>query len=114
MTQYEFAQGWKLLILQPWGWRYRTLTAKGDPSPESEAQLRFYYNKLKWAEAAYWMRAAELFAEGDEWPSVHDLTMSLKLMQAQNQKKLEGPEMQPSEMPEEVRAMLQKIIKGMP
>ena len=78
MTKAEFAQGWKLLLVQPWGWRYRGLDANGQPTQEAALQLDFYYNKLSWASPQAWQEVATRFAEGEEWPSIMVLNQALR------------------------------------
>lgn len=90
MTQAEFAQGWKLLINQPWGWRYRTLT-DGKPSEESRLQLELYYSKLHWATAQAWFDVVNLYVEGTEWPSIQALKQSLQQVNPRYVKTLSGP-----------------------
>ena len=89
MTNFEFVKGWKLLILQPWGWLYRGLTEQGQPTEEARTQMEFYYDKLKWAHPEAWWKVAELYAQGKEekedkkgnklnqWPSVWELQTAL-------------------------------------
>ena len=108
MTPAEFSKGWKLLLLQPWGWRYRTLTADGKPAPESQAQLEFYYDKLKWADGRAWMKVADLYAQGKDWPSVNELKMALQQVNSQFVKAI-GEDKQFEPMPESVREQLAKL-----
>ena len=83
MTHAEFAKGWTLLILQPWGWRYRGMTDNGKPTEESKMQLEFYYDKLKWAHPEAWWKVASMIAEGTEWPSISALRQSLTYINRQ-------------------------------
>ena len=83
MTEAEFARGWRLLVLQPWGWRYNQVK-NGKPTQDSIEQLDFYYRKLGWADADSWYRVADLFAAGKEWPSIDELKQSLKSSGAKN------------------------------
>jgi hypothetical protein len=114
MTQHEFAQGWKLLILQPWGARYRTLTKEGQPSEESRTQLEFYYDKLKFGSAEAWRKTAELFASGEKWPSVNELRETLSHFNRQVVKAVEGPKPDYRPMPDDIREMIQRATKSMP
>lgn len=110
MTKAEFAKGWKLLILQPWGWRYRTVTAEGKPTEESQSQLDFYYDKLKWATAEAWWNVVEnIYAQGEAWPSLREINHSLQSVNARFVKALPKPEVTGSAMPEEVRTQLSKL-----
>ena len=111
MTQSEFSKGWKLLILQPWGWRYRTLT-DGKPSEESRSQLEFYYAKLQFGTAEGWMKVADLFAQGDDWPSVAELKRALQAQRPAGQAKLEDKRDPWQEPPDGVMALLRKIGAG--
>lgn len=114
MTKSEFAKGWKLLILQPWGWRYRSLTTEGKPSIESQTQMEFYYDNLKWGVAEAWWKVAELYAKGKEWPSLNELRDSLLHLNRQCVQAIPGPKVQGEGMPAEVRDMLSKIGRKMP
>ena len=113
MTQSEFAKGWKLLILQPWGWRYRSLT-DGKPSEESRIQLEFYYDKLKWAHPEAWWEVAQLYAQGSEWPSIRELKHSCHAINHRFMKKIEDHREDFTPMDPKVRQMLEKIGKRMP
>lgn len=108
MTKKEFLQGWKVLVLQPWGWRYNQVGKDGKPTADAMAQLDFYFSKLSWAQPEAWAKVAEVYAEGKEWPSVQELRASLQNLNGQFVKALphrsEGVE-----MPQEVRARLAKI-----
>lgn len=113
MTKQEFVKGWRLLIMQPWGWRYRSVTEAGEPTQESMDQLLFYYDKLKWAHPGAWLKVAELYAQEAEWPSVKALNTALH---HENQRYVRGIEDKTrerwDEMPAEVSDMLHKIIQG--
>jgi hypothetical protein len=91
MTQGEFAQGWKLLILQPWGWRYRGLNEEGQPTEEAKLQMQLYYSKLKWASPEAWMKVVSVYVEGSEWPSIGDMKRSLQQANPEFVKAIEGP-----------------------
>ena len=113
MTQAEFARGWKLLILQPWGWRYRGLDAQGRPTEEARAQLEVYFAKLQWAHPTAWLHVADLYAQGNEWPSVTDLLRALRQVNGRFVTALPKPTEEPSDgMPDEVRSMLDRIGVG--
>lgn len=90
MTQSEFAKGWKLLILQPWGWRYRSLNSEGKPSEESRVQLELYYSKLKWATPEAWQEVVRVYVEGEEWPSIQALKTALQQINHRYVKALPG------------------------
>lgn len=77
MTQQEFAKGWKLLILQPWGKLYRGVTEEGQPTEEAKTQMAFYYDKLKYGHPDAWMKTAELYAEGHAWPHLAEVRNTL-------------------------------------
>lgn len=115
MSKAEFSQGWKLLILQPWGWRYRGLvedptTGQMVPSEEAKAQMGFYYDKLKWAQGAAWMQVAEVYAQGKDWPSVQELKTALQHVNAKYVKALPRPTLELVPMPDEVRDRLSRLI----
>lgn len=82
MTKDEFLIGWKLLVLQPWGWRYNQVGANGKPTADALTQLDFYFTKLSWAHPAAWRKIAARSAEGKEWPSVQDLRHALQHVNA--------------------------------
>ncbi len=113
MTQTEFMKGWTLLILQPWGWRYRGMTQDGRPSEESKLQLEFYFDKLKSVEASAWWHVASLHAQGDAWPSVREIKISLNQTHGRFIAALPAPDAVPEEMPDAVRAMIRAITQRM-
>ena len=123
MTKAEFARGWKLLILQPWGWTYRSLTEHGVPTEESRAQMEFYFDSLKWAHPDAWIRIATLFAEGrpkvdlhgkkvDQWPSVWELRTALQQINHQYVRTLPPPQPVYTPCPPEVDEVLRQIVPG--
>lgn len=115
MTQTEFARGWKLLILQPWGWRYRGLDQAGRPTEEARAQLEFYFSKLQWAHPQAWLTVADLYAQGNEWPSVRDLAQALRNVNGRFVSALPRPEPENGQvMPAEVRSIVDRIGSRMP
>lgn len=77
MTEAEFTIGWKLLLLQPWAYRYRGVNEFREPSPDAKGQWQFYYEHLKNAAPAEWVRIATEYAKGKEWPAVDTLKRSL-------------------------------------
>jgi len=110
-----FAKGWKLLILQPWGWRYRGLvedpqTGQMVPSEEAKTQMQFYYDKLKWAQGAAWMQVAEVYAQGKDWPSVQELKTALQHVNAKHVKALPQPTLELVPMPDDVREKLSRLV----
>jgi len=121
MTRGEFAKGWKLLILQPWGWLYRGLTERGQPTEESKTQMEFYYDKLQWAHPEAWWRVAELYAQGKEerddkkgnhWPSVWELRTALQQINHQYVRTLPAPQPAYTPCPPEVCEVLRRIVPG--
>ena len=109
-----FAKGWKLLLLQPWGWRYRGLvedpqTKKLIASAEADTQMHFYYRELKWAQSEAWMDVALRFARGEKWPSVNELQLALRHVNSRYVKALPQPEPPLVPMPDEVRAQLNRF-----
>lgn len=113
MTQAEFAKAWKFLILQPWGWRYRSLTPDGQPTEESKTQLEFYYEKLKWAHGEAWLKVALDYAQGNEWPSLSELRQSLLVINRNFIKAIKDTSTQELvTMPEEVRQKLARLGVG--
>ena len=110
MTQGEFAKGWKLLILQSWGWRYRSLTPNGQPTEESKTQMEFYYESLKWAHREAWLKVASDYAQGNEWPCLSDLRQSLSVINRHFVKAITNASTQELvTMPEEVRQQLARL-----
>lgn len=115
MTQAEFSKGWKLLILQPWGWRYRSMTEQGGMTEETKAQLEFYHDKLKWAHGEAWLKVASDYAQGNEWPSLSDLLRSLSVINRHYVKAItETSTQERIPMPEEVRLKLARLGVGQP
>ena len=123
MTKAEFARGWKLLILQPWGWTYRSLTEHGVPTEESRAQMEFYFDSLKWAHPDAWIRIATLFAEGrpkvdlhgkkvDQWPSVWELRISLQAINHEYVQALPAPSRTYVPCPPESAEVLRRMMPG--
>lgn len=108
MSREEFTRGWRLLIIQPWGWRYNQTEADGRPTYAAREQLEFYYDRLKWAAGEVWLQVAKSYAHGDEWPSLNALILSAKQVQAQYRPAL--TDQRPGDpMPDEVRAILERI-----
>ena len=77
MTQAEFSKGWKLLIIQPWGWRYNQTDESGQPTAAAMTQMEFYFEKLQWAHPTAWLDVARTYAQGESWPSVNELRQAL-------------------------------------
>ena len=123
MTRGEFAKGWKLLILQPWGSLYRGLTDQGQPTEEAQTQMEFYYDKLKWAHPEAWWRVAALYAQGKEektdkkghkvnpWPSVWELRTALQHINHEYVRMLPTPQPIYTPCPPEVAEVLRKFVQ---
>lgn len=80
MTRLEFAKGWLFLTAQPWGKAYRSTgqtTVGGEPSP-ADLQAEFYYKTFGGIDAAIWIRACQIQATGESWPSVATLRQCLR------------------------------------
>ena len=114
MTQPEFSKGWRLLINQPWGWRYKSVTPTGQPTEESKTQLEFYYTHLSFGHALAWMKVADLFAQGETWPSVSVLKAALLHANASYVKAIDAPTNHYEPMPPEVKEQLARIGRPMP
>lgn len=112
MTQAEFSKGWKLLLLQPWAARYRSMTAAGQPSEEARCQMEFYFAKLQWADSRAWLHAADLFAQGNAWPSINDLRSAIQQVNHRYVCALNAPQPDYVPCPPEVREALRKILPG--
>ena len=108
MTRDEFTAGWRLLIIQPWGWRYNQTEADGRPTFAARAQLEFYYDRLRWADARAWLEVARTYAQGDEWPSLNALSGSLRQVQTHYVKAVADRRVG-EEMPDGVRDILSSI-----
>jgi len=67
MTREEFAKGWLLLIVQPWGRRY------AEDTDIARTQSEFYYHQLKEIPSQDWWHTCEVIASGSLWPSVDDI-----------------------------------------
>lgn len=111
MSREDFGKGWRLLIIQPWGWRYNQTEADGRPSHAAREQLEFYYDRLKWADARAWLSVARLYAQGEEWPSLQALQRSLRQVHAQLHPVL--TDQRPGDpMPDEVRERLSRLMQS--
>jgi hypothetical protein len=65
MTREEFAKGWLLLVVQPWGRPY------ADDSPTATVQREVYYRELATIDARTWQEfCARCAATAKEWPSL--------------------------------------------
>ena len=108
MSQAEFVKGWKLLIIQPWGWRYNQTDASGKPTAAAMTQMEFYFEKLRWAHPQAWWTVAQTYAQGNDWPSVNELRQAL---QYANGKYVDAvTDQRPGEpMPEGVRAIFERL-----
>ena len=71
MSREQFVAGWMLLTAQPWGKPYRT------NSPEATIQVELYYRHVQYANPVVWQAVCEYHAQGEKWPSLHDLKTSL-------------------------------------
>lgn len=71
MTKEQFARGWALLTVQPWGRAYRGL------NPEVTIQSELYYKHVHKANPQVWLTVCESSASGDKWPSLSDLKTAL-------------------------------------
>lgn len=112
MSRAAFSRGWKLLIIQPWGWRYNQVDASGQPTTAAVTQMEFYYDKLKWAHPEAWWDVAQTYAQGNDWPSLNDLRQALRHANGQYVEAL--TDQRPGvPMPEEVRAIFERITKKM-
>lgn len=112
MTRQEFMLGWSILVLQPWGRHYNQVIKDGTPTADAVAQFNLYFAKLKWAHPDAWQRVAERYAEGKEWPSVHDLRISLQHANQDYIKPLsDRSEKQFCECPQDVAAILARFRK---
>lgn len=113
MTRQEFIRGWKLLVLQPWGWRYNQLTKDGRPTDDALAQLDLYFAELRWAHADAWAKVAKMYACGKDWPCLNDLTASLRAVQLQFVRGLPDRVVtETCECPPEVAAILARVTNG--
>jgi hypothetical protein len=83
MTKAEFLSGWKLLVLQPWGWRYNQCDKAGRPTADSLAQLDLYFSSLEWAHSDAWQKAVRLYVQGKDWPALGELLATLKQINPQ-------------------------------
>lgn len=77
MNQVEFNAGWRLLLYQPWAYRYKSVNEFGELSSESKGQSEFYFESLKGASGDEWIRICKEHAKGKEWPSIDTLKRSL-------------------------------------
>lgn len=113
MTRPDFIRGWKLLVLQPWGWRYNQLTPAGRPTDDALAQLEFYFAALSWADGEAWLKVAKLYAAGKDWPCLNDLSASLRVVHLQFVRALPDRSVEECcECPAEVAEILEKVKSG--
>lgn len=113
MTKPEFIRGWKLLVLQPWGWRYNQLTKDGRPTDDALAQLDLYFAELSWAHAEAWAKVAKMYASGKEWPCLNDINASLRVVHPQFVRALPDRSVtEGCECPPEVAAILARLTNG--
>lgn len=112
MTREEFIQGWSLLVMQPWGWRYNQIGQDGRPGGDSLMQLNLYFESLKWADTQAWCKVAKVFARSEKWPSANELRESLRSVNDDFVRAVPA-HVEYVEMPDEVRAMVEKIGKPM-
>lgn len=72
MTGEQFARGWALLTIQPWGKLYR------GQGPEATIQAELYYRHVDKANPIVWQAVCESAAMGERWPSLSDLKTALQ------------------------------------
>lgn len=114
MTQADFAKGWRLLIIQPWGWRYNQTDHQGRPTRDAQTQLEFYYNQLHWADSRAWWKTCEQYAQGKEWPSVSELRQAVQHLQRQVLRSIRDTRKDEGEpMPDDVRAMIDRLGRSL-
>jgi len=77
MTEVEFNAGWRLLLLQPWAYRYKAINEFGELSSDAHEQRLFYFEQLKACDGKAWLRIAKEYAKGKEWPALDTLKRSL-------------------------------------
>lgn len=112
MTKAEFLPGWKLLVLQPWGWRYNQLGRDGRPSGDALMQLDLYFSKVAWAHPEAWRKAVMLYVEGNEWPSIGELLGTLKTINPQFVRTIrDHSAADVCECPPEAAAQLSRILR---
>lgn len=110
MTKHDFIPGWRMLVMQPWGRLYNKVGDTGQPTGDAVAQFDLYYEALKWAQPTAWGKVARQYAAGSKWPSVDELTASLRVVnQACVPAIKDQRQAQYCECPDEVRAMLDKL-----
>jgi hypothetical protein len=110
MTKPEFLAGFKLLLIQPWGWRYNQIGHDGKPTPDALAQMEFYYTELSWAHPQAWAQVARTYAKGEKWPSVQELLTWLRHVNVHYVQAItDAREPEYCECPAEVSAMLDKL-----
>lgn len=110
MTKQDFFSGWQLLVIQPWGRIYNKVDENGQPARDAVSQFQMYYEALKWAQPMAWMKVARQYAAGSKWPSVDELTASLRVVNQgcvpaiKDERKVDY-----CECPEDVRAVLDRL-----
>ncbi len=73
MTKEQFARGWAILTIQPWGKLYR------GQGPEATIQAELYYRHVDKANPVVWQAVCESAAMGERWPSLSDLKSALQV-----------------------------------
>lgn len=105
MTGEQFARGWAILTVQPWGKLYR------GQGPEATIQAELYYKHLRKANPQVWLTVCESSASGEKWPSLSELKTALTLShgwEQDGQRQLtHAPEF--AECPAEVREKLARL-----
>jgi hypothetical protein len=71
MTREEFAKGWILLTVQPWGKRY----AGTDGAATVQSEL--YYTRFGQTNPYVWRACCELYSSGDHLPSMDELRQTI-------------------------------------
>lgn len=106
MTKEQFARGWAILTIQPWGKLYR------GQGPEATIQAELYYRHVDKADPTVWQAVCESAAtSGEKWPSLSDLKTALTQLGGwghDGQKQI-GHNPVYSECPPEVREKLAKL-----
>ena len=77
MTPHEFMEGWKYLVLQPWGEAYDNYYFTSTTSETANVQYHHYYQALKWVDRYIWKAIAKHYAGGSTWPELNEILSTL-------------------------------------
>lgn len=79
MDYEQFYRGWAYLIAQPWGQRYQERTGMIEEQRMTiRIQQELYFKRTAHCNPYLWEGICESYAAGDHWPSLDELTRSIR------------------------------------